>query len=124
VPPKVEAASQRWHNENNVVGLFLETCFKDGSMTFTQSAIHQLYVKWCNDHRLMPLSLPEYTKATWDKENFYLRHQGKKDGYKVLRNVAFAEAGLVANTVGQGAYAEPLAQPVDMTPDVTHVLAK
>jgi hypothetical protein len=113
VPPKVEVASQAWHNENNIIRLFLDTCLTEGGMTFTQTDVHRLYIRWCKEHSLGAVSLPAFTRATWDVEPYYAgagrheRHQGTLHGYKVLRGVRFIPSGMAANTTGHGIYARP-----------------
>jgi putative DNA primase/helicase len=106
VPTSVEIASQEWHNENNLVKLFIDTCLTDGSLTISQTELHRLYSKWCSDHNLKPLGLPQFTKATWGKEEYYVEHQGWKNGYKVLRTVGFTAAGRRTNTVGRAGFRE------------------
>jgi hypothetical protein len=51
------------------------------------------------------LSLPEFTKATWNKEAFYIEHQGMSRGYKILKGVKLTPEGHTANTLGRGIYA-------------------
>jgi P4 family phage/plasmid primase-like protien len=108
IPESIEMASQNWHSENNVVGLFIESCVASGddkdNYNFHQSAVHQLYVKWCQQHRLGALSLPEFTKATWNKEAFYIEHQGMSRGYKILKGVKLTPEGHTANTLGRGSF--------------------
>lgn len=86
-PSRVMLATSKYRNVNDTLSQFIEECLeraKDSSIA--AGSLYQAYVKWAENSKIKPLSLPKFGERIKSKIDCFRDEKGHKyRGYKLLK---------------------------------------